>query len=158
MTVIPNCPCFYREILRVWCHLWPHQGRTTCAKLPGFWLVSLYLPYGSHDHCLFWMTDWSMIVIWPKQIAMAVFNWIVSFIHYLMFTENVLTAFTEPFSVRHYHVNVVFFIVVKFVVAFGVGGGVCCYLVLTFWELNLDNCVFERHPLICSSLFVAVAS
>ena len=56
MTVIPNCPCFYREILRVWCCLWPHQGRSTCAKLPGFWLVSLYLPCGSHDHCSFWMT------------------------------------------------------------------------------------------------------
>ena len=56
MTVIPNFPCFYRWVLWVWCHLWPHQGRSTCAKLPGFWLVSLYLPCGSHDHCLFWMT------------------------------------------------------------------------------------------------------
>ena len=56
MAVIPNFPCFYRGVLRVWCHLWPNQGRSTCAKLPGFWLVSLYLLCGSHDHCLFWMT------------------------------------------------------------------------------------------------------
>ena len=57
MTVIPNCLCFYREILGVWCHLWPHQGRSTCAKLPGFWLVSLYLPcLVGHMITLFWMT------------------------------------------------------------------------------------------------------
>ena len=73
MTAIPNCPCFYRWVLRVWCHLWPHQGGSTCAKLPGFWLVSLYLPCGHMiTVCFGWL--WSILVIWPKQSAMAVFN------------------------------------------------------------------------------------
>ena len=69
----------------VWCHLWPHQGSSTCAKLHGFWLVSFYLPCGSYDHSLFLIdSDWSREVIWPKQIAMAIFNWIVFIRWYFM--------------------------------------------------------------------------
>ena len=49
-------PCFYREYPMLWCHLWPHQDRSTCAKLQGFWLVRLCCPCGSHDHFLFSLT------------------------------------------------------------------------------------------------------
>ena len=38
---------------------------------------------------------------------------------YPMFNANALKVLTEPFSVRHYHVDVVSF-VVRFVVAMGV--------------------------------------
>ena len=48
--------CLYRKYPMMWCHLWPHQVRSTCAKLQGFWLVRLYYPCGSHDHCLFSLT------------------------------------------------------------------------------------------------------
>ena len=37
-----------------------------------------------------------------------------------MFTSNVLEAFTEPFNARHYHTNVVFYGVIRFLVAMGV--------------------------------------
>ena len=39
--------------------LWPHQGRRSCAELYCFLLVSFHFPSESHDHCLFWLTDWS---------------------------------------------------------------------------------------------------
>ena len=42
--------CLYRKCPMLWCHLWPHQVRSTCAKLQGFWLVRLCCPCGSHDH------------------------------------------------------------------------------------------------------------
>ena len=48
--------CLYRKCPMLWCHLWPHQVRSTCAKLQGFWLVRLCCPCGSHDHCLFSLT------------------------------------------------------------------------------------------------------
>ena len=41
-----------------------------------------------------------------------------------MLVANVLEAFTEHFSIRYYHVNVVFLIVVWFVVVGGVVNGV----------------------------------
>ena len=43
-----------------------------------------------------------------------------------MFTANVLKAFSKPFSVVHYHIDVVFYILARFAVAIAsvVGVGV----------------------------------
>ena len=71
-TVIPNCPCFYSmSAMGMMSYSWPHQGRRSCAKLPGFWLVSLYLPlWVTWLMFIFIDSDWSILVIWPWQSAM----------------------------------------------------------------------------------------
>ena len=50
-----------------------------------------------------------------------------------MFTTNVLEASTEPFNVKHYQVNVVFLIFVRFVVTIAIVGII--YVVVFYFSL-----------------------
>ena len=47
------------------------KGEAHVQKLPGFWLVSLYLPlWVTWSMFVLIDSDWSILVIWPKQSAM----------------------------------------------------------------------------------------
>ena len=77
MTVIPNFPCFYRWVLRVWCHLTSSRQEHMCKiawLLIGQFIFTLWVTW-----TLFVLndSDWSILVIWAKQFAMAFFNYIV---------------------------------------------------------------------------------
>ena len=66
--------------------------------------------------CITSLFGGSVFIHWDHQ---EIPDGIVSFEIYLypMLTANFLKAITGLFRVRHYHVNVVFFIVIRFVVA-----------------------------------------
>ena len=63
LTVILNCPSFYRWALYVWCHIMTSSSEKIMCKIASVLLVSFYFPSGSHEHCLFSLTligqDWS---------------------------------------------------------------------------------------------------
>ena len=60
-----------------------------------------------------------------------------------MFTANVLKTVTKPFSVRHYCVDVVAYVVVNFVVAVGVIVVFVVFTVLRVLRANWGNYIFE---------------
>ena len=71
-----------------------------------------------------------------------VLDGIASFEVYLypIFVENVFKALTKPFSLRHYHVDFVSFVVVRFVVAIHVLGGIvfdCFTLIFSLLRTQL---------------------
>ena len=58
LKVLPNCPCFYRKFLWVWCS--PYSGRKCCAKLHSFLLISFCLP---------WWVTWQVVLFWLTLIC-----------------------------------------------------------------------------------------
>ena len=79
LTFIPNCPCFYRWSVWVWCHAMTSSREKVMCKI-----ALLLIGHFSFPKWVTWPlfvladSDWSKLVTWPKQIAMQFSTWLSS--------------------------------------------------------------------------------
>ena len=66
VSVLPNCPCFYREFLWVWCHCMTSFREKVLCKIAQLPIGQFYLPWCHMTCCYFawlWLVDQSHMTL-----------------------------------------------------------------------------------------------